>query len=187
MKPTPAVPPPDARLLVRETLRISADLASSPAVLITVNAATVESGGLKSEVSNLGLVERQFVDSSLRLICSEEIDGRRWNYFADDNGGSEKTKKKRFGKGSIRAVSMQAPQAPIDELMSFIRSYVVPEGSPDSVVPSYVPYMSWRALKHLFGGAMGVFTTQTLLSSVGFSRNTAAQGAVAINWILKVE
>lgn len=33
---------------------------------------------------------------------------------------------------------------------------------------------------------MGVFTTQTLLNSVGVSRNTAAPGAVAINWILKV-
>lgn len=40
--------------------------------------------------------------------------------------------------------------------------------------------------QHFFGGAMGVFTTQTLLNSVGISRNRAAQGAVAINWILKV-
>jgi hypothetical protein len=31
--------------------------------------------------------------------------------------------------------------------MSFVRSYVVPEGFPDSVTPSYVPYMTWRALK----------------------------------------
>lgn len=34
---------------------------------------------------------------------------------------------------------------------------------------------------------MGVFTTQTLLTSVGVSRNRATPGAVAINWILKVE
>lgn len=34
--------------------------------------------------------------------------------------------------------------------MSFIRSYVVPEGFPDSVTPSYVPYMTWRALKVYF-------------------------------------
>ena len=31
--------------------------------------------------------------------------------------------------------------------MSFVRSYVVPEGFPHSVTPSYVPYMTWRALK----------------------------------------
>ena len=31
--------------------------------------------------------------------------------------------------------------------MAFVRSYVVPEGFPDSVTPSYVPYMTWRALK----------------------------------------
>ena len=33
---------------------------------------------------------------------------------------------------------------------------------------------------------MGVFTTQTLLNSVGVSRSQSAPGAVAINWILKV-
>lgn len=37
--------------------------------------------------------------------------------------------------------------------MSFIRSYVVPEGFPDSVTPSYVPYMSWRAMKVLFSNS----------------------------------
>lgn len=30
---------------------------------------------------------------------------------------------------------------------SFLRSYVVPEGFPGSVNESYVPYMTWRALK----------------------------------------
>lgn len=35
----------------------------------------------------------------------------------------------------------------MQELMSFVRSYVVPEGFPHSVTPSYVPYMTWRALK----------------------------------------
>ncbi|GFY89267.1 root UVB sensitive protein [Actinidia rufa] len=119
---------------------------------------------------NLGLVEKQFVDSSLSLIYFEEIDGRRWKYLAENEGSS-----KRFKKGSIRAVCLQTPQAPlrglvyavalieyvVQELMSFIRSYVVPEGFPDSVTPSYMPYMTWRALKNLFGGAMGVFTTHT--------------------------
>lgn len=35
----------------------------------------------------------------------------------------------------------------LQEVVSFIRSFVVPEGFPDSVTPSFVPYMSWRALK----------------------------------------
>ncbi|XP_047326640.1 protein root UVB sensitive 6-like [Impatiens glandulifera] len=169
----------DARLLARETLRISANLASSaPSSSSALVAA--ENIGLRSEALNLGFVEEQFVDSSLKLICYEEIDGRRWKYFAH-NGES-----KQLTKGSIRAVSMQQnPQPPVDELLSFVRSYVVPEGFPDSVTTSYVPYMKWRALKHFFGGAMGVFTTQTLLNSVGVSRARATPGAVAINWILK--
>ncbi|KAK1370557.1 protein root UVB sensitive 6 [Heracleum sosnowskyi] len=161
----------DARLLVRETLRISANLASAPPSEKTMPPLA------QPEVS----FQEQFVDSSLRLICSEEIDGRRWNYFAEDGGGGSV----KFKKGSIRSVSLQSPKAPVDELVSFVRSYVVPEGFPDSVIPSYVPYMTWRALKHFFGGAMSVFTTQTLLNSVGVSRNRSTPGAVAINWILK--
>lgn len=35
----------------------------------------------------------------------------------------------------------------LQEVGSFLRSYVVPEGFPGSVNESYVPYMTWRALK----------------------------------------
>ncbi|CAI9765280.1 unnamed protein product [Fraxinus pennsylvanica] len=168
----------ETRLLVRETLRISANLASAPPP------PAVSERELIRDSNFGGLVEDQFVDSSFRLICCEEIDGQRWKYFADNNSVKTSSSKK-FKNNSIRAVSSHDPQAPFDGLMSFIRLYVVPEGFPDSVTPAYVPYMTWRALKHFFGGAMGVFTTQTLLNSVGVSRNQAAPGAVALNWILK--
>ncbi|KAH8509937.1 hypothetical protein Peur_051665 [Populus x canadensis] len=160
----------EARRLVRETLRISANLASSPSPSPPANPPTL---------SQSALLEDEFLGSTLRLICCEEIDGRRWKYVAERDASG------RFKKNSIRAVGLQTPQAPVEELMGFIRSYVVPEGFPDSVIPSYVPYMTWRALKHFFGGAMGVFTTKTLLNSVGVSKSQAIPGAVAINWILK--
>ncbi|WCJ18707.1 hypothetical protein M5689_001036 [Euphorbia peplus] len=162
----------DARLLVRETLRISANLASSPPISPSPSAS-------QPQPRRFGLVEDEFVDSTLRLICCEEIEGRRWKYVAENDGFGH------FKKNSIRAVGLQAPKPPLEELMSFVRTYVVPEGFPDSVTPSYVPYMSWRALKHFFGGAMGVFTTKTLLNSVGVSQSQAIPGAIAINWILK--
>ncbi|KAK4476804.1 hypothetical protein RD792_015964, partial [Penstemon davidsonii] len=172
----------DTRLLVRETLRISANLASAPPL-------SQEAAPERQDSSFGWIVQQQFSDSSLKLICCEEVDGRRWQYYAENNNDVNSVRRsnglKQLKKNSIRAVNLQSPQAPVDELMAFIRSYVVPEGFPDSVTPSYVPYMTWRALKHFFGGAMGVFTTQTLLASVGVSRNQAAPGAVAINWILK--
>ncbi|GER29253.1 hypothetical protein STAS_05095 [Striga asiatica] len=176
----------DTRLLVRESLRISADLASAAPPSPPAAAKAAQERPLVPDSSFVGLVKDQFLDSSLRLICCEEVDGRRWQYLAENsyNDGIKSSSAKQSKKNSIRAVSLQTPQAPIEELMTFIRSYVVPEGFPDSVTPSYVPYMTWRALKHFFGGAMGVFTTQTLLSSLGVSRNTTS-GAVAINWILK--
>ncbi|XP_058097528.1 protein root UVB sensitive 6-like isoform X4 [Magnolia sinica] len=128
----------DARILVRETLRISADLASSSPYSPSLIAAAScgERPGVK-----FGLVEADFLDSSLSVLCCEEIDGRRWKYVAarDGSGG--------FRKSSIRAIELHSPEAPFNDLMSFVRSYVVPEGFPDSVTPSYVPYMTWRALK----------------------------------------
>ncbi|CAJ2649318.1 unnamed protein product [Trifolium pratense] len=150
-------------ILIRETLRISAELASTPLLLDTTTPPPPPPP----------------LQSTLKFICCEELDGRRWKYVAETDSSGK------FKNNSFRSLSLQTPKPPIDELMSFVRSYVVPEGFPDSVTPSYVPYMTWRALKHFFGGAMGVFTTHTLLSSVGVNRNTAAPGAVAINWILK--
>ena len=100
----------EARTLVRETLRISASLASSPpadSVPPTLSLAG-------PQARKFGIVEDQFIDSSLRLICSEEIDGRRWNYVAEnDLSGRSKN-------GSIRAVCFQKPQAPID-----VSSYIM--------------------------------------------------------------
>ncbi|KAJ0233255.1 hypothetical protein HA466_0284640 [Hirschfeldia incana] len=110
-----------------------------------------------------------------KFICCEEIDGQRWNYVAQSDGSGN----------SFRAISSESPRTPFEEVGSFLRSYVVPEGFPASVNESYVPYMTFRALKYFFGGAMGVFTTQTLLNSVGASKNSSASAAVAINWILK--
>lgn len=119
------------------------------------------------------------------VLCLEEVDGRRWSYVVDAAGAAVKAKGRASVGLAFKAVPLQSPLPPVEEIMSFIRSYVVPEGFPESVTPSYVPYMTWRAMKHFFGGAMGVFTTRTLLNSVGVSQSRAASGAVAINWILK--
>ena len=94
----------DARILVRETMRISANLASAPPPSMPVVPPTLP----ESKNLRLGLVEDEFIDSSLRLICCEEIDGRRWKYVAEnDSFGNLK-------KGSIRSVSLHTPLAPAD-------------------------------------------------------------------------
>nr|BAJ94148.1 predicted protein [Hordeum vulgare subsp. vulgare] len=129
------------------------------------------------------------------VLCFEEVEGRRWSYVVEGAASSagktgRVSARARGGSATpvgatFRAVPLQSPLPPAEEIMSFIRSYVVPEGFPDSVTPSYVPYMTWRALKHFFGGAMSVFTTRALLNSVGVSQSRATSGAVAINWILR--
>eukprot|EP00268_Persea_americana_P006820 TRINITY_DN1245_c0_g1_i4.p1 TRINITY_DN1245_c0_g1~~TRINITY_DN1245_c0_g1_i4.p1 ORF type:complete len:116 (+),score=12.46 TRINITY_DN1245_c0_g1_i4:222-569(+) len=93
----------DARILVRETIRISADLASAP------SPSKIEAerlGGARSEL-NLGIVDEGFLDSSLRVLCCEEINGRRWKYVVEKEGSG------RLRKSSIRAIGLQAPDTPM--------------------------------------------------------------------------
>ncbi|KAH9318158.1 hypothetical protein KI387_019927, partial [Taxus chinensis] len=64
-----------------------------------------------------------------------------------------------------------------------MKSWLLPEGYPESVVPSYGSYMQWRALQHFFGGVISVFTTHSLLHSLGVSSKGAT--SLAINWVIK--
>ena len=99
-----------ARLLVRETLRISANLASSPSIPAEPPLSLADSPESRSlNRRRLGLVEEEYVNSSLRLICCEEIDGRRWNYVAEKDALSGT-----FKKNSIRALTLHSPQAPVE-------------------------------------------------------------------------
>ena len=83
-----------ARLLLCEMLHISANLASSPS-----NSAKppLSLGDLPESQSlnqrRLGLVEEEYVNLSLRLICCEEIDGHKWNYVAGKDALSGTLKK----------------------------------------------------------------------------------------------
>lgn len=60
----------------------------------------------------------------------------------------------------------------------------MPQGYPASVSPQYREYMFWRGVQYFFGGALSLFTTRALLTSVGVKRG-ASTSAAAINWVLK--
>lgn len=96
----------DARILVRETIRISADLASAAPPSSIEAERRRGDGGARTEMS-FGLVDEGFLDSSLRVLCFEEIDGRRWKYVAEKDGRG------RLRKSSIRAIGLQAPDTPM--------------------------------------------------------------------------
>ena len=44
--------------------------------------------------------------------------------------------------------------------------------------------MFWRGVQYLFGGAISVFTTKSLLGALGVGKY-AAEGSAAINWVIK--
>lgn len=52
-------------------------------------------------------------------------------------------------------------------LMELVRSYLLPQGYPESVGPQYAPYMGWRAVQYFFGGALSVLSTKALLGALG--------------------
>lgn len=66
-----------------------------------------------------------------------------------------------------------------------IRRYFLPDGFPDSVGPDYGEYTKWRGCAFFFGGAVGVFSTQSLLLAVGVGRSSAAPLAAALQWVIR--
>lgn len=92
------------RLLSRETLRISASLASPPD----------DDDHHPLPLPPQSLPDSHFLHSTLRLICCEEIDGRRWKYVAESDGTSGK-----FKRNSVRAISLESPQSPFDVCNDF--------------------------------------------------------------------
>lgn len=75
----------------------------------------------------------------------------------------------RSTKFQSNAASLQVddPQTHQGRLLGLMRSYLLPQGFPDSVAPQYATYMGWRGVQYFFGGAMSVFTTKCLLTSLG--------------------
>nr|PNR53115.1 hypothetical protein PHYPA_009490 [Physcomitrium patens] len=110
------------------------------------------------------------------VLCKERSDGVQWKYVSKDG---------RSGEKPMQVMHAQQHRDPVAELVSFVKSYIVPENYPDSVAPSYTPYMQWRAVQYLFGGAMSVFTTRSLMHALGVSRGASASSAVAVNWVIK--
>jgi hypothetical protein len=41
-------------------------------------------------------------------------------------------------------------------LQDLLKSYILPQGFPDSVAPQYASYMGWRGVQYAFGGAISV-------------------------------
>ncbi len=70
-------------------------------------------------------------------------------------------------------------------VINMFKSYMLPQGFPDSVAPQYAPYMFWRGVQYFFGGAMSVFTTKSLLGALGVAGKMGGEAAAAINWVVK--
>ena len=91
---------------------------------------------------------------------------------------------RRLQRAARQAVRLQEHESSGLALRRLWASFLVPQGYPDSVSPQYTEYMAWRGVQYFFGGALSLFTTRALLTSVGVKKGASASAA-AINWVLK--
>ena len=70
-------------------------------------------------------------------------------------------------------------------MRALVSSYILPSGYPDTVAPQYSAYMFWRGVQYLFGGAMSVFTTTSLMGALGVAGRHSGEASAAINWVIK--
>ena len=49
----------------------------------------------------------------------------------------------------------------------FLGRILLPQGYPHTVAPNYLQYTRMRGLQYFFGGAIGVYSTRSLLSALG--------------------
>ncbi|EFN54059.1 hypothetical protein CHLNCDRAFT_8919, partial [Chlorella variabilis] len=70
-------------------------------------------------------------------------------------------------------------------LGDLLADYLLPQDFPHSVAPQYSDYMRARSVQYFFGGAMSVFTTRSLLASLGVANKHSSEAAAAINWVVK--
>ena len=104
-------------------------------------------------------------------ICIESSSGRERVYCVRKGVES--------GKPWEAFDMVDEPQTNHGRLMAVVKSYLLPQGFPDSVAPQYASYMGWRGVQYFFGGAMSVFTTKSLLGALGVAgRHSVSNGSL---------
>eukprot|EP00897_Mesotaenium_endlicherianum_P009159 jgi/Mesen1/8271/ME000448S07419 len=80
-----------------------------------------------------GGVKRQYLSASKQLKG-----GRRQQQQHEEEGEEEQ---------EFRLVDWDKRKGPVGALIAVAKSYILPEGYPESVAPCFTPYMQWRALQ----------------------------------------
>eukprot|EP00232_Nephroselmis_pyriformis_P029527 CAMPEP_0182853302 /NCGR_PEP_ID=MMETSP0034_2-20130328/623_1 /TAXON_ID=156128 /ORGANISM="Nephroselmis pyriformis, Strain CCMP717" /LENGTH=447 /DNA_ID=CAMNT_0024984063 /DNA_START=121 /DNA_END=1462 /DNA_ORIENTATION=+ len=112
-------------------------------------------------------------------LVHEMTNGRR-SVYSSGKGKGKGSKGKAAG---FETRHLKSDLPALQELRRRAANYLLPDGYPNTVSAEFTPYMQWRGVQYFFGGAMSVFTTRSLLSSLGVGR--ATETAAAINWVLK--
>lgn len=124
-----------------------------------------------------GVSDKIKVSRTSHILCVEYTRGRKrvYRYADGDEAGSHS-----------RIFDVEEEEMTHRRrLDNMIADYLLPQGFPTSVAPQYQKYMTWRGIQYFFGGAMSVFTTRSLLKSLGVANRHSGEAAAAINWVVK--
>ncbi|GMH40644.1 hypothetical protein BSKO_08548 [Bryopsis sp. KO-2023] len=131
---------------------------------------TAEAVGSREEAAESSTSDNNGTKSP--MVCLEITKGRKKTY-----------RESKRAEGGFE--TEQEAESSVQKLKGFFSGYLLPQGYPDSVAPQYSLYMGWRGVQYFFGGAMSVFTTRSLLTSLGVAGRRSGEAAAAINWVLK--
>ncbi|GFR40042.1 hypothetical protein Agub_g580 [Astrephomene gubernaculifera] len=131
--------------------------------------------------SNRHVVKEQGQVDDTGSLAVESIGGRRRRVYMPRNGVDLSRESLAWQGFDI----VDERQTHEDHFHALVHAYLLPNGFPDSVAPQYAPYMFWRGVQYFFGGAMSVFTTQSLLGALGVAGRYSGEASAAINWVIK--
>ena len=161
----------------RAVANISSAQKPRPKIGISLNSKKIvkRDGTLEEGISDKMKVSRRSQNGN--ILCVEYTRGRKRVYkYAD--GDQAGTHSQIF---DVEEEEMTHRR----RLDNMIADYLLPQGFPNSVAPQYQKYMTWRGIQYFFGGAMSVFTTRSLLKSLGVANRHSGEAAAAINWVVK--
>ena len=101
---------------------------------------------------------------------------------ADDEHGTRLLQAADMGAG--RNSNGIVPRS-LGNVISMLRTSLLPHGYPGTVAPEYAVYARWSAAAAAFSSMSGVLSTHALLTAVGVGAAGAAPLAAALNWVIK--
>ncbi|XAR65280.1 hypothetical protein NMG60_11009340 [Bertholletia excelsa] len=117
-----------------------------------------------------------------------EVRGKESSWFiVEEWSGSASTKLSRTATitASPSSIAIRRSGSRFNQVWRRIPQAFVPEGSPSSVTPDYVPFQIWDSLQGLSTYVRTMLSTQALLGAIGVGEKSATVIGATFQWFLR--